>query len=140
MRFKVFCFTKNKFLQWYEHSFKELFLFSILQKLGQCCWTEYWLLDQSCDDGLQASNGTNGSSCVADGEVAGYQCPLCDAVLPDLLTIRAHIDNHYPRDSPVCPVPQCAKVFSHPNSVRNHMRTKHSVTWVNMKRLKWTYV
>lgn len=83
----------------------------------------------------------NGQDNNFDGGVMGsYDCPLCDAVLPDLLTIRAHIDHHYPRDSPICPVPACAKAFSHPNSVRNHMRSKHCHTWLKMKSLKWTYM
>ncbi|KAL1124654.1 hypothetical protein AAG570_001278, partial [Ranatra chinensis] len=56
-----------------------------------------------------------------DGGERGYACPLCEATLPDLLTIRNHIDRHYPRDSPTCPVPSCARHFTHPNSVRNHM-------------------
>ncbi|KAK9510088.1 hypothetical protein O3M35_004945 [Rhynocoris fuscipes] len=56
-----------------------------------------------------------------DDEVTGYVCPLCASSFPDLHTIRSHIDRHYPRDSPACPVPSCGRLFSHPNSVRNHM-------------------
>ncbi|KAJ8940495.1 hypothetical protein NQ314_010709 [Rhamnusium bicolor] len=55
-----------------------------------------------------------------------YECPLCDHIQPSINALRSHIDQHYPRDSPVCPVYECGKRFSHPNSVRNHMRTKHS--------------
>lgn len=72
------------------------------------------------------------------GPVTGYECPLCEAVLPSLVDIRQHIDVHYPRDSPICPVDSCARRFSHPNSVRNHMRHKHTIQWEKMKNLKWS--
>lgn len=66
-----------------------------------------------------------------------YECPLCDQLLPSINAARMHIDEHYPRDSPYCPVAECRKRFSHPNSVRNHMRTKHSRQWDIMKQIKW---
>lgn len=66
-----------------------------------------------------------------------YECPLCDQLLPSINAARMHIDEHYPRDSPFCPVTECGKRFSHPNSVRNHMRTKHSRQWDIMKQIKW---
>lgn len=68
-----------------------------------------------------------------------YECPLCDSILPAINVARAHIDEHYPRDSPLCPVTECGKRFSHPNSVRNHMRTKHAKQWDIMKKMKWTW-
>ncbi|KAL7291351.1 hypothetical protein TKK_0014949 [Trichogramma kaykai] len=71
---------------------------------------------------------------------AGFACPLCSRVTPDIGDMRAHLDQHYPRDSPVCPVASCAKTFSHPNSVRNHMRLKHPLQWDQIKTLRWTYV
>jgi hypothetical protein len=70
----------------------------------------------------------------------GYRCPLCCRMLQDISAMRAHLDHHYPRDSPTCPVASCAKTFSHPNSVRNHMRLKHPVQWDQIKTLRWTYV
>ncbi|XP_029049249.1 uncharacterized protein LOC117603309 isoform X3 [Osmia lignaria lignaria] len=70
----------------------------------------------------------------------GYRCPLCCRTLQDISTMRAHLEHHYPRDSPTCPVASCAKTFSHPNSVRNHMRLKHPVQWDRIKTLRWTYV
>ncbi|XP_031827829.1 uncharacterized protein LOC116424925 isoform X3 [Nomia melanderi] len=70
----------------------------------------------------------------------GYRCPLCCRTLQDISTMRAHLEHHYPRDSPTCPVASCAKTFSHPNSVRNHMRLKHPVQWDQIKTLRWTYV
>ncbi|XP_014473675.1 PREDICTED: broad-complex core protein isoforms 1/2/3/4/5-like isoform X4 [Dinoponera quadriceps] len=70
----------------------------------------------------------------------GYKCPLCCRTLLDISSMRTHLDHHYPRDSPTCPVASCAKTFSHPNSVRNHMRLKHPVQWDQIKTLRWTYV
>lgn len=66
------------------------------------------------------------------------QCPLCAARLGSLAQARRHLDAHYPRDSPVCPVASCARYFAHPNSVRNHMRIKHRRQWEKMKTLKWS--
>ncbi|KAF7271289.1 hypothetical protein GWI33_015807 [Rhynchophorus ferrugineus] len=67
-----------------------------------------------------------------------YECPLCDQILLCLVVARQHIDEHYPRESTVCPVTECSRRFSHPNSVRNHMRQKHSKQWTIMKKIKWT--
>ncbi|XP_050309472.1 protein abrupt isoform X4 [Anthonomus grandis grandis] len=67
-----------------------------------------------------------------------YECPLCDKVLKNLVATRAHLDQHYPRESLFCPVQACARRFAHPNSVRNHMRQKHSQQWTIMKQIKWT--
>lgn len=62
-------------------------------------------------------------------------CPLCDAPLEPRL-FRQHLDRHYPRDSPICPVLQCGRRFAHPNSVRNHMRIKHTMQWAKMKAMR----
>ncbi|KAL2713372.1 hypothetical protein V1478_017070 [Vespula squamosa] len=70
----------------------------------------------------------------------GYRCPLCCRTFQEIGAMRAHLDHHYPRDSPTCPVVSCAKTFSHPNSVRNHMRLKHPIQWDQIKTLRWTYV
>lgn len=63
-------------------------------------------------------------------------CPLCDWILLNELEARVHIQEHYPRDSSQCPVTECGKLFTHPNSVRNHMRMKHSQQWDIMKQMK----
>lgn len=78
------------------------------------------------------------SSSTAMLAVVKYECPLCDRILPSINIARAHIEKHYPRDSPLCPVTECGKRFSHPNSVRNHMRAKHSKQWEIMKQMKWS--
>lgn len=62
-------------------------------------------------------------------------CPLCEIPLEPRV-FRQHLDRHYPRDSPICPVLQCGRRFAHPNSVRNHMRLKHSVQWNQMKSMR----
>lgn len=62
-------------------------------------------------------------------------CPLCQVPLEQRV-FRQHLDRHYPRDSPVCPVIQCGRRFAHPNSVRNHMRLKHAVQWLKMKAMR----
>lgn len=62
-------------------------------------------------------------------------CPLCQVPLEQRI-FRQHLDRHYPRDSPVCPVIQCGRRFAHPNSVRNHMRLKHAVQWLKMKAMR----
>ncbi|KAJ8875437.1 hypothetical protein PR048_023332 [Dryococelus australis] len=84
------------------------------------------------------------AECLLSGKHVGagrcYECPLCDAVVGELQLMRAHLEEHYPRDSPTCPVASCAKAFSHPNSVRNHMRMKHAEQWDKMKTLKWSYI
>ncbi|XP_069355544.1 uncharacterized protein, partial [Maniola hyperantus] len=72
------------------------------------------------------------------GKGERLQCPLCFAPLTSLAAARRHLEAHYPRDSPVCPVAACARYFAHPNSVRNHMRIKHRRQWEKMKTLKWS--
>lgn len=67
-----------------------------------------------------------------------FECPLCDQILYSCVIARQHIEEHYPRDSPLCPVTECGKRFAHPNSVRNHMRSKHKEQWEIMKHLKWS--
>jgi hypothetical protein len=62
-------------------------------------------------------------------------CPLCEIPLEPRV-FRQHLDRHYPRDSPICPVLQCGRRFAHPNSVRNHMRLKHSLQWNRMKSMR----
>lgn len=62
-------------------------------------------------------------------------CPLCETPLEPRV-FRQHLDRHYPRDSPVCPVLQCGRRFAHPNSVRNHMRIKHTLQWAKMKAMR----
>lgn len=62
-------------------------------------------------------------------------CPLCEIPLEPRV-FRQHLDRHYPRDSPVCPVLQCGRRFAHPNSVRNHMRLKHTLQWAKMKAMR----
>lgn len=71
---------------------------------------------------------------------AGYRCPLCTISMRDISEMRAHLDVHYPKDSPVCPVTFCSKTFTHPNSVRNHMRLKHAVQWDEIKILRWSHM
>ncbi|XP_028141859.1 protein abrupt isoform X3 [Diabrotica virgifera virgifera] len=71
------------------------------------------------------------------GSTIKYECPLCEAILMNINLLRRHIDEHYPSDSHMCPVPECAKTFTHPNSVRNHMRAKHSKQWEIMKSVRW---
>ncbi|XP_044004161.1 protein abrupt isoform X3 [Aphidius gifuensis] len=70
----------------------------------------------------------------------GFICPLCSKITPSIGDMRIHLDEHYPRDSSTCPVLTCRKTFTHPNSVRNHMRIKHGDKWKEMKALRWTYV
>lgn len=62
-------------------------------------------------------------------------CPLCEIPL-EPRAFRQHLDRHYPRDSPICPVIQCGRRFAHPNSVRNHMRIKHTLQWAKMKAMR----
>ena len=94
------------------------------------------LLAWACADGV---NDGVSISYVCDGSGSGngrYECPLCGIVFLDAVTVRSHIELHYPRESSQCPVPSCAKSFIHPNSVRNHMRMKHSAIWSKMKQMK----
>lgn len=69
------------------------------------------------------------------GQVYLLPCPLCEVPLEPRV-FRQHLDRHYPRDSPVCPVIQCGRRFAHPNSVRNHMRLKHTSQWAKMKAMR----
>lgn len=70
----------------------------------------------------------------ADGNYL-LPCPLCEIPLEPRV-FRQHLDRHYPRDSPICPVLQCGRRFAHPNSVRNHMRLKHTLQWNRMKSMR----
>uniref|UniRef100_A0A0C9QRN7 Ab_0 protein n=1 Tax=Fopius arisanus TaxID=64838 RepID=A0A0C9QRN7_9HYME len=70
----------------------------------------------------------------------GYTCPICNRIIASIGDMREHLDRHYPRDSPTCPILTCRKNFLHPNSVRNHMRIKHGAKWKEIKALRWTYV
>jgi hypothetical protein len=81
----------------------------------------------------QSAAGTNSSS----GNSGSYllPCPLCETPLEPRV-FRHHLDRHYPRDSPICPVIQCGRRFAHPNSVRNHMRLKHTMQWAKMKAMR----
>lgn len=81
---------------------------------------------------LECNNDASG---VRSGSNYHVPCPLCQAPLEQRL-FRQHLDRHYPRDSPVCPVIQCGRRFAHPNSVRNHMRLKHAVQWLKMKAMR----
>nr|CAD7453384.1 unnamed protein product [Timema tahoe] len=65
-------------------------------------------------------------ACIA-GAGRSYECPLCDMLIGELYAMRSHLEHHYPRDSPTCPVTCCAKAFSHPNSID----TKHCLCVVN---------
>uniref|UniRef100_A0A182ILM2 Uncharacterized protein n=1 Tax=Anopheles atroparvus TaxID=41427 RepID=A0A182ILM2_ANOAO len=76
-----------------------------------------------------------GGSGSQGGQVYLLPCPLCEVPLEPRV-FRQHLDRHYPRDSPVCPVIQCGRRFAHPNSVRNHMRLKHTNQWAQMKAMR----
>uniref|UniRef100_A0A182M388 C2H2-type domain-containing protein n=1 Tax=Anopheles culicifacies TaxID=139723 RepID=A0A182M388_9DIPT len=85
-----------------------------------------------------SGNGTGsnvGSGSAGNGQVYLLPCPLCEVPLEPRV-FRQHLDRHYPRDSPVCPVIQCGRRFAHPNSVRNHMRLKHTNQWAQMKAMR----
>lgn len=97
---------------------------------------EFGITDANCGGGRNASPSNPQMSLPA--RTVKYECPLCDRILASITVARAHIEEHYPRDSPFCPVRECGKRFSHPNSVRNHMRTKHSQQWEIMKQMKWS--
>lgn len=79
--------------------------------------------------GLDEDNGDNNNSNYL------LPCPLCEIPLEPRV-FRQHLDRHYPRDSPICPVLQCGRRFAHPNSVRNHMRLKHTLQWAKMKAMR----
>lgn len=85
------------------------------------------------------NNNSNSDLIVNDdGNAEGnylLPCPLCEIPLEPRV-FRQHLDRHYPRDSPICPVLQCGRRFAHPNSVRNHMRLKHTLQWNRMKSMR----
>lgn len=85
------------------------------------------------------NNNSNSDLIVnEEGNVDGnylLPCPLCEIPLEPRV-FRQHLDRHYPRDSPICPVLQCGRRFAHPNSVRNHMRLKHTLQWNRMKSMR----
>uniref|UniRef100_A0AAG5DDL7 C2H2-type domain-containing protein n=1 Tax=Anopheles atroparvus TaxID=41427 RepID=A0AAG5DDL7_ANOAO len=88
----------------------------------------------------RAEQEQNGLDCSTTNRSQGGQvyllpCPLCEVPLEPRV-FRQHLDRHYPRDSPVCPVIQCGRRFAHPNSVRNHMRLKHTNQWAQMKAMR----
>lgn len=93
------------------------------------------LIDSNNDDNNNSSSDLilNDES-NADGNYL-LPCPLCEIPLEPRV-FRQHLDRHYPRDSPICPVLQCGRRFAHPNSVRNHMRLKHTVQWNRMKSMR----
>lgn len=93
------------------------------------------LIDSNNDD-----NNNSSSDLIMndEGNAEGnylLPCPLCEIPLEPRV-FRQHLDRHYPRDSPICPVLQCGRRFAHPNSVRNHMRLKHTVQWNRMKSMR----
>jgi len=77
----------------------------------------------------------SGSGASAGNSNYMLPCPLCETPLEQRV-FRQHLDRHYPRDSPVCPVIECGRRFAHPNSVRNHMRIKHTLQWAKMKAMR----
>uniref|UniRef100_A0A182QPY0 C2H2-type domain-containing protein n=1 Tax=Anopheles farauti TaxID=69004 RepID=A0A182QPY0_9DIPT len=81
------------------------------------------------------ANVTGSGGNGGNGQVYLLPCPLCEVPLEPRV-FRQHLDRHYPRDSPVCPVIQCGRRFAHPNSVRNHMRLKHTNQWAQMKAMR----
>ncbi|XP_053665774.1 broad-complex core protein isoforms 1/2/3/4/5-like isoform X2 [Anopheles marshallii] len=85
--------------------------------------------------GSSAGGANVGSGSAGNGQVYLLPCPLCEVPLEPRV-FRQHLDRHYPRDSPVCPVIQCGRRFAHPNSVRNHMRLKHTNQWAQMKAMR----
>lgn len=103
-----------------------------------------WACADGVCDGVSISFIGGGSGGDGFGEGRGgsgcgngrYDCPLCGLVFLDAVTVRSHLELHYPKESSQCPVPSCAKSFAHPNSVRNHMRIKHSAVWSKMKQMK----
>ncbi|KAI8125869.1 Protein abrupt [Lucilia cuprina] len=77
----------------------------------------------------------NAAAAAASSSNYMLPCPLCETPLEQRV-FRQHLDRHYPRDSPVCPVIECGRRFAHPNSVRNHMRIKHTLQWAKMKAMR----
>ncbi|CAD7080100.1 unnamed protein product [Hermetia illucens] len=92
------------------------------------------LLHQSTTSSTSTTTPTNSTTASISGNFL-LPCPLCETPLEPRL-FRQHLDRHYPRDSPVCPVLQCGRRFAHPNSVRNHMRIKHTIQWTKMKAMR----
>lgn len=94
------------------------------------------LLDND-DNNNNSSNNVLDDDNNSDNNNSNYllPCPLCDMPLEPRV-FRQHLDRHYPRDSPICPVLQCGRRFAHPNSVRNHMRLKHTLQWAKMKAMR----
>lgn len=90
------------------------------------------LNDNDNNNNIDHNDGENN-----DDKSSNYllPCPLCEIPLEPRV-FRQHLDHHYPRDSPICPVLQCGRRFAHPNSVRNHMRLKHSLQWAKMKAMR----
>lgn len=88
---------------------------------------------------IDNDNNNNNSNLLQDDNNSDSNyllpCPLCEIPLEPRV-FRQHLDRHYPRDSPICPVLQCGRRFAHPNSVRNHMRLKHTVQWTRMKSMR----
>lgn len=86
---------------------------------------------------MKSSSSASATVSHSAAAATGYllPCPLCDTPL-EPRAFRQHLDRHYPRDSPVCPVLQCGRRFAHPNSVRNHMRIKHTLQWAKMKAMR----
>lgn len=89
------------------------------------------------DDDHNNNNNSNLMNDDSDTNNGNYllPCPLCEIPLEPRV-FRQHLDRHYPRDSPICPVLQCGRRFAHPNSVRNHMRLKHTLQWNRMKSMR----
>jgi hypothetical protein len=89
------------------------------------------------NDNDNNNNIDNNDGDINDDKSGNYllPCPLCEIPLEPRV-FRQHLDHHYPRDSPICPVLQCGRRFAHPNSVRNHMRLKHSLQWAKMKAMR----
>lgn len=87
--------------------------------------------------GLNNNNNNSGAAGSNGGTSTNFllPCPLCDVPLEPRV-FRQHLDRHYPRDSPICPVMQCGRRFAHPNSVRNHLRLKHFMQWSKMKAMR----
>lgn len=84
---------------------------------------------------LTSSNASDIYDCARTNSGHVLPCPLCETPLEQRY-FRQHLDGHYPRDSPICPVIDCGRRFAHPNSVRNHMRIKHTHQWAKMKVMR----
>nr|CAH7732204.1 unnamed protein product [Callosobruchus chinensis] len=83
---------------------------------GNTSMTEHQTLEGQPHQKAPAIN-ENFPTMRVDAVEVKYECPLCEVhVLPSINALRSHIDEHYPRDSHFCPVSQCGKAFTHPNS------------------------